>query len=184
MAPAPVAVLVSGPPAAGKSTLGAGVAAALGAALLDLDVLTGPLTAVVARLLRTDDLDGLVLAEATRTARYETIVAGAVDCLRCGTSAVLVAPFSAERADARRWAALAARLTAAGGRPQLVWLALPPDELLSRLRARGADRDAAKLADPAGFLSRTAAVPAIPHLQVDATWPLRRQTDFVVAAIG
>jgi predicted kinase len=178
-------VIVSGPPAAGKSTLGAGVASVLGAALLDQDVLTGPLTAVIAGLLRTTDLDDPVLAEATRDARYETIVAAAADSLRCGTPAVLVAPFTAERAGPGRWAALAARLTAAGGRPRLVWLELPAGELLSRLRARGADRDAGKLADPAGFLSRSqVATPVIPHLAVDATWPPHRQIDFVVAALG
>ena len=41
------AVLVAGPPATGKSTLATALAPHLGAAILDLDVATGPLTRVV-----------------------------------------------------------------------------------------------------------------------------------------
>ena len=44
-------MLIGGPPATGKSTLAAALAPQLGAALLDLDVATGPLTRVVSELI-------------------------------------------------------------------------------------------------------------------------------------
>jgi shikimate kinase len=46
----PAAVLIGGPPATGKSTLAAALAPHLDAAILDLDVATGPLTRVVSDL--------------------------------------------------------------------------------------------------------------------------------------
>ena len=57
------AVLVGGSPATGKSTLAAALAPRLDAALLDLDVATGPLTRVVSKLAGVHDLDDPVLAE-------------------------------------------------------------------------------------------------------------------------
>ena len=47
---------------------------------------------------------------------------------------VLVAPFSTERADSSAWATTTRRLEA---EPTLVWLHLPPDELVRRLTALG-----------------------------------------------
>ena len=52
----PAAVLVSGPPATGKSTLATALAPRLRAALPDLDVATGPLTRVVSELIGVHDL--------------------------------------------------------------------------------------------------------------------------------
>jgi predicted kinase len=138
-------VVVCGPPATGKSTLGAALARALGAALLDQDVVTGPLTAAVARQLGTDDLDSPALGGATRTARYETLHAAAEDNLRVGHPVVLVAPYTTERRDPAAWQRPADQLRAAGGTPFMVWLHLAPAGLLVRLRERSAARDRGKL---------------------------------------
>ncbi|WP_051581371.1 AAA family ATPase [Pseudonocardia acaciae] len=170
-----LAVLISGPAASGKSTLGAALAARLGAALLDQDVLTGPLTSVVGALVGSDDLDDPVLAGPTRAARYEALLATAVDNLQIGRPVVAVAPFTAERSDPAAWAAVRDRLVAAGGSPVLVWLRLDPDELLRRLRSRGAARDRAKLADPTAFLATgVLTAPRTEHLELDASWPVER----------
>ena len=178
-----LALLVSGPPASGKSTLARELAGRLGACLLDLDVVTGPLTEVVGRLVGTGDLDSPALAGEVRAARYECLLAAAVDNLRTATPVVLVAPFSAERSDPARWAAVCERLVGAGGRPRLVWLRLAPEELLLRVRARGAERDVAKLADPAGFLARHSVTPpVVEHLEVDAGEDLARQVSGLLAA--
>src|SRR5580692_5294569 len=69
------AVLIGGPPATGKSTLAAALAPEMGAALLDLDVVTGPLTRVVSGLVGVRDLEDPVLAGLTRAARYDTLIA-------------------------------------------------------------------------------------------------------------
>ncbi|MEU6538417.1 AAA family ATPase [Streptomyces sp. NPDC047000] len=167
----PAALVVCGPPASGKSTVGEVLAAGLGAALLDQDTLTGPLTAVVAGLLGTDDLDDPGLSRATRHARYETLTAGAEHNLRAGVPVVLVAPYTAERRDPAAWTALAGRLEQAGGVPSMVWLRLDAATLLSRMRLRAAPRDRPKLADP-GYADRVdLAAPAVAHLALDATAP-------------
>ena len=169
------AVLVSGVPASGKSTLSQLVARELHAAVIGQDTATAPLVEVVQRLVGVDDLDDPRLAELTRGARYRTVLDLAVDNLAAGMPVVLVAPFSAERADPRAWAATRDRLVDAGGAPLLVWLRLEPAEVLRRLRQRAASRDAAKLADEAAYLAGAAVTafdpPVVPHLALDATRP-------------
>jgi predicted kinase len=164
------AVLISGPPATGKSTLAAALAPRLGAALLDLDVATGPLTRVVSGLIGVPDLDDPALAGLTRAARYDTLLGLAQDNLRAGRPVVLVAPFTAERAQPSAWATVTARLAAV---PALVWLHLPPGELVRRLTLRSLARDESKIADPAAFLTGLdLGPPAVPHLALDAARPL------------
>ena len=86
----------------------------------------------------------------TREACYETLVGLAVGNLRAGRSVVLVAPFSTERADPSAWATTTRLLEA---EPTLVWLHLPPDELVRRLTRRAEARDENKIRDPASFLT-------------------------------
>lgn len=166
----PAAVLVSGPPATGKSTLAAALAPRMGAAILDLDIATGPLTRIAAERVGVYDLDDPVLAGLTRAARYDTLLGLADANLRTGRPVVLVAPFSQERADPAAWAATARRLP---GDPALVWLYLPPEELIRRLTRRAEARDEPKIRDPAAFLAGLdLAPPAVPHLPLDATQPI------------
>jgi predicted kinase len=165
------AYVVAGAPAAGKSLLGAAIARRVRAALLDRDVLTGPLTDVVARLVGAPpgDLDDPRVRAATRTATYDALVATAAGCLAAGVPAVLVAPFTAERADPAAWARLVSRLGAPGG-AVLVWATCPPDELRRRMAARGAARDLRKLADFPRFLASPALdAPVVPHRTVDTS---------------
>ena len=109
------AVLLSGPPASGKSTLSHLVARELRAAVIDQDVATAPLVSVVQRLVGADDLDDPRLAGLTREPRYRVVLDLAIDNLAAGMPVVLVAPFTAERVDPAAWAATRDRLTAAGG---------------------------------------------------------------------
>ncbi|MGI8882306.1 MAG: AAA family ATPase [Jatrophihabitans sp.] len=168
----PVAVFIGGPPASGKTTLATALAPALGAALLDLDVATGPLTNVILELIGACDLSEPRAAQLTREPRYETLFGLAEDTARAGTSAVLVGPFGAE-CDASRWAGIATRLSRFA-EAHLVWLTLPPAELVRRLAARGAARDAVKLQDPAGYgADLDSHRPTAPHLPLDATRPVQ-----------
>jgi predicted kinase len=176
------AIVVAGAPAAGKSVLGAAVARRIHAALLDQDVLTGPLTAVVAEVLGAapGDLDDPRVRAATRDATYRALVETARGCLAAGVPTVVVAPFTAERSDLAAWAALVERLAAPGG-VRLVWATCPPAELVRRMRARDVPRDRRKLADVDAFLaSRTVAAPAVPHLTVDTSAPLHQQVAVVL----
>jgi predicted kinase len=168
------AVLLSGAPASGKTTLSHLVARELRAAVIGQDVATGPLVSVVQRLIGVDDLDDPRLAGLTRAPRYRVVLDLAVDNLAAGTPVVLVAPFTTERSDPVAWSATHDRLAAAGGAPLLVWLRLEPAEVVRRLRERGAARDAAKLVDESGYLARLSsacAAPVVPHLALDATRP-------------
>ncbi|GEK19593.1 AAA family ATPase [Cellulomonas xylanilytica] len=165
----PQAVVVTGPPGSGKSTLAALLARGLGAALLDLDTATADLTAVVVGLLGVEDLDDPVLARTTRAARYAAIAAVAEENLRLGLGVVLVAPFTAERRDPSAWAALAARLEAAGGRPSLVWLDIEPAAVEERLRRRAAARDVPRLARESGVSGLDLTAPRVPHIRADAS---------------
>lgn len=180
----PLALVVSGAPATGKTTLGAALARDLGTALIDLDTATAPLISVVSHLVGTDDLDDPRLGGSVRVARYETVTAVAEDCLRAGTSVVLVAPFTRERQDPAVWCALAARLTAAGGEPRLVWISLPAAVAEARLKARGAARDKTKAFDgstyPAGL---EVAPPQVPHVIVQGESSTVEQVSVIRAAL-
>ena len=172
------AVLIGGPPATGKSTLAAALAPELGAALLDLDVATGPLTRVVSDLVGVRDLDDPVLAGLTRAARYDTLLGLADANLRAGLPVVLVAPFSAERAQPSAWADTTRRLA---GDPTMVWLNLPAGELIRRLTRRALARDENKIRDPASFLTGLdLQPPAVPHLPLDAAQPTATQVRSVL----
>ena len=180
----PRALLISGAPATGKSTLAVALAPRLGAALLDLDVATGPLTTVVSELLGASDLSAPQLAACTRAPRYETLFALAEDNLRAGLSVVLVAPFTAER-TAAGWRAATDRLAPYADGLTLVWLHLPPGELADRLIRRGATRDRDKLRSPDAFLATVPPdPPAAPHLALDARLPVAHLVERVVAHVA
>ncbi|MCA1224879.1 AAA family ATPase [Saccharopolyspora sp. 6M] len=171
----PLALFVCGAPASGKSTLAGVPPGRWGAALLDLDVLTGPLTALLGEISGSVTPDSPWMREHARAARYESLLGTALDTVRTGTSAVLVAPFTAERTDPAAWEAVADRFRAAGAEPVLVWVDCPPEVALRRMRARAAARDAAKLADPAQVRAARADPPRTPHVRVDATRPIAAQ---------
>jgi predicted kinase len=165
------AYVVAGAPATGKTVFGAELSRCLGAALLDQDVLTGPLTSVVADLVGAEpgDLDDPRVRSATRQATYSALVDTAAGCLAAGVSVVLVAPFTAERSDPGAWARLESGLGAPGG-VVLIWTTCPPAQVARRLAARAAPRDHRKLADLDGFLSSGVFdPPAVPHVAVDTT---------------
>jgi predicted kinase len=173
-----VAVLIGGPPATGKSTLATALAPRLDAALLDLDVATGPLTRVVSELAGVRDLDDPVLAGLTRDARYDTLLALAAANVGAGRPVVLVAPFSLERSRVSAWHAATARIPAPA---TMVWLHLAPAELIRRLTVRGLARDEGKLRDPGSYLTGLdLEPPAIPHLALDASEPIEALVNSVL----
>ena len=178
----PLALLICGAPGSGKSTVGALLARQLGAALLDLDSATAGLTAVIAGLHGTGDLDDPELARLTRAARYETIATLAEDNLAAGISVVMVAPFTRERRDPGAWGTLERRLDQVGARATMVWLRICADDVRRRIEKRGAGRDLAK---QRGDRSRRVDLdpPAVPHLAVDALLTPHAIAETVMSAL-
>ncbi len=167
-------LVVAGPAASGKSTVGRELARRTGAVLLDLDTLTNPL------------LDGLQvgapghwnrpdLRPVVRPARYAVLLAVAREQADLGHDLVLVAPFTAELAGGPAWERL--RAAVAPAEPTVVWLQLPPEVLAERMRARGEARDA-------GAVSPNAATPVVAHLALDATLETAAQADLVLGLRG
>jgi predicted kinase len=141
-------VCVAGSPGAGKTTVGALVAAAAGCRLVDLDSVTTPLVeAFAASVGAVADLDAPRFA-ALRDARYACLGAVVSDNLRAGRSVVAVAPFTTEAADAVAWRVLAR--TWGATRVVLCWLDVSAEVAAARAAARGLPRDLAKAARPAG----------------------------------
>lgn len=147
---------VGGAPGAGKTTVGALVARAVGAAVVDLDSVTTALVEAVAAGLGEDaDLDAPRYA-ALREARYACLHAVAADSLCAGADVVAVAPFTREAADARAWRERARALGAAA--VTLVWLDVDPAVAAAREAARGLPRDLAKAGRAADVAAGGAAV--------------------------
>ena len=191
----PAAVLIAGPPASGKSTVAASLARTLGAALIDQDVATGPLVSVIGSLVNVDDIDDPRLATLTRAARYETLTCLGEDNLRLGHDVLLVAPFTEERKDLEAWEELNRRLRQAGAvTVTMVWLYLSRDELLRRMHARGAERDADKLTAEQRFIDQLHLGPPVgPHIPIHAVGSvdqlahrivLQLRTDFSLPSSG
>lgn len=170
------ALFIAGAPASGKSTLAEAAAERLGAALLDLDVVTGPLTELLGEASGT----GIApehpwVRRYARTARYATLVETALENARIGTPTVLVAPFTTERAQPHAWEQTAVRFRAHDAEPSLVWVDCPTELVLSRMRRRAAERDRYTLAAPERVLNAPGTAPKSPHIRVDATLPLAEQ---------
>ncbi|MGA2009660.1 MAG: ATP-binding protein [Solirubrobacteraceae bacterium] len=179
-----VAVVVTGPPASGKTTLATALASALGYAIVDLDTVTGPLTRLALALLGAteDAIDGPAGGR-LRAPRYDALIDVAAANLRAGIGVVLAAPFSEERADPGRWDALARRLAPAQpDRVALLYLDVPPSVLRSRLQARDAARDAGKLSSPAGTAGAPRLVPGAAVL--DGTRNLSEQLAAALDVLG
>lgn len=158
---APDVVIVSGPPASGKTTLATALASRLGYAIADLDTVTGPLTRAALRLSHADEsaIDSPVGAE-LRAARYETLLDVAAANLGVGLGVVLAAPFTAERSSPERLRDLVDRLHAAQAhdRVGLLYLDTPDEVLRERLASRNAPRDRTKPAARRAGTHRTALV--------------------------
>jgi predicted kinase len=132
---------VGGTPGSGKTTVGALVARAAGAALVDLDSVTTPLVeAVAAAAGEVADLDAPRYA-ALRDARYACLAAVVADCIAAGVDVVAVAPFTREAVDGtwRDWGLASGALSVV-----TCWLDLDADEAARRAAARGLPRDRAK----------------------------------------
>lgn len=168
---------VAGPPGAGKTTLGAALAAVLRLPLLDLDELTNPLLDALAPHLPGPPRhwNDAAWRPVVRPARYRVLCAAATAQVAAGSGAVLVAPFTAELTGGVEWRRLCAAV--APLTPVVCRLDAPPELLAARLLDRGADRDAHVTAS-------SPEPPGVPFLPVDATLPTTDQVALVLSHLA
>ncbi len=159
--------MLAGAAGTGKTTAGRRLARRLGAALLDLDTVGGPLARALLAERTGDPLDDAspFARDVVRPLRYRTLTDVALEVLGCGTAVVAAAPWTRELADPAWHAALSEEAEARGAALVVVWLHCDPATRRARLAARGEPRDAAALAGDLAPL----APPRVPHAAVDTT---------------
>ncbi len=164
--------IVAGAPGTGKSTLAVPLAREQRAFLLDRDVVTAPLTRVIAELVGAapDDLDDPRVRAVLGDRAYELVLTAARDNLLLGRDVVIVAPFTRALSELRHVRDLRERL--GSGPLRVIWLTCPDDERRRRLERRGAARDARKLEAPALVAQ---VEPIVPHAVVESRRAVEEQ---------
>jgi predicted kinase len=160
--------LVSGPPAAGKSTYARQLAETLGAVLLDSDEVTERLIRAGLALagLDPDDRDSPAYKAAFREVVYETLF-DLAESHASRLPVVIAGPFTREGGDAKWPGRLAERF---GVMPEFHYVWCEPAERKARLLARGAMRDLPKLADWDAYVATCREVaPVYPHRWIDTS---------------
>lgn len=160
--------IVSGPPAAGKTTYARALAEGIGAVLLDSDEVSERLIRAGLTLagLDPDDRDSPAYKAAFRDVVYETLFDLAQRHLP-RLPVVIAGPFTREGGDPE-WPSILTRRF--GTQPEFHFVWCHPDHRRSRIIARGHDRDRPKIAAWESYVPSCRETPPVfPHRWIDTT---------------
>lgn len=167
----PHVLIIGGYPGSGKSELGRILARETGWPLLDKDTLTRPVVEAALEVmgLSPNDRESDQYFTLLRPREYESLMAAANENVGCGNSVILTAPYVIEFKDSAWLERVQASFAAMNASVTFVWVYCDVKTMHTYIRYRGAARDAAKLADWNGYLSRldTDFRPGVPHALVD-----------------
>jgi len=186
----PTVLLIGGYAGSGKTELGRILARRTHWPMLDKDTTTRPVVEQALELLGESphDRESKLYRESIRPAEYDALIAGMIENVECGTSAIVTAPFSLELAD-RTWCdRTAANLARLGADLHVIWVRTDAESMRRYIRHRGAARDAAKLANWEGYLSGLNLVfePAIDHTIINNSAdarPLQEQAEQLLTTV-
>ena len=184
-ASAPVVVILAGRSGTGKSTVGAALAARIGAAYVSSDVVRKRLIDLPLREHVPDDRAAEVYGSAMNERTYEEMRRRAAVHLKAGRAVILDATHSR---GAERAAAVA--IARAAGVPVLIAeLCIADDTALARIAERGADPLATSDATAAVFEAQAGTFEPIgaaegTHLALDASQELSALVDEIAGSLG
>jgi predicted kinase len=142
-------VIIGGYAGSGKTEFGRFLSSITGWALLDKDALTRPLVEhlLVAFGSEANDRETPVYRSNVRPFEYQCLMNAAYENLECGISTIVAAPFADELNDERWLQRLLNRCGSLGTTVSVTWVTCDADSMYEYLSARGAARDAWKLAN-------------------------------------
>ncbi|QUQ70586.1 ATPase [Kutzneria sp. CA-103260] len=186
----PKVLLVGGYAGSGKTELGRILARLTHWPMLDKDTTTRPVVEQALELLGKSphDRESTLYRESIRPAEYEALIAGMMENVECGTSAIVTAPFALELAD-RTWCdRTAANLARLGADLHVIWVRCDAESMRRYIRHRGAARDASKLANWDDYVKglNLAFEPAIEHTIISNSAnarPLQEQAEQLLATV-
>lgn len=162
---APVIILISGPPGAGKSTIARPLAQKIGAVLLDKDCIDEPFSPNDRGAHYTREIEPKVLQGLLNLAELN---------LSCGLSAILDVPWTHIMHNSPEWVTRITDLAKkTKSRLLVLECVISPEHLRQRLHHRGLARDQVKLSDEGWqHFERTDRLDErnpLPHVTIDMT---------------
>jgi hypothetical protein len=124
--------------------------------MLDKDTLTRPVVETALEILGKSphDRDSETYLDTIRPREYESLMAATTENVECGNSAIVTAPFVREFGDSAWIGRTQAMFAAMDAITTLVWVYCDAETMQTYVRRRGAARDAIKIADWPGWLTR------------------------------
>jgi DNA-binding transcriptional regulator YhcF (GntR family)/predicted kinase len=186
----PQVLLIGGYAGSGKTELGRILARETGWPILDKDSLTRPVVEAALETLGQSphDRESETYLRQVRPREYEALMAAATENVQCGNSAIVTAPFLREFGDLAWITRTQALYSAIDATTILVWVYCDADSMRTYMRHRDAARDAAKLADWAGYLKTIDlnARPRAPHIVIEnstSSAPLQTQAKELLKSV-